>query len=47
MEVSESIDDHLRQKLVTEFQQVGNHSTGELATFLDFFTAYFMIGNIS
>ena len=32
------IDDHLREKLVTEFQHMRNHSSGELATFLDFIT---------
>ncbi len=40
------IDDHLRQKLVTEFQHMRNHSTGELATFLDFITYSYMIDNI-
>ena len=32
------IDDKLREKFVTEFQHMRNHSTGALATFLDFIT---------
>ena len=40
------IDDNLREKLVTEFQHMRNHATGELATFLDFITYSYMIDNI-
>ena len=40
------IDDQLREKLVTEFQHMRNHSSGQLATFLDFITYSYMIDNI-
>eukprot|EP00094_Tigriopus_californicus_P004356 TCALIF_04197-PA protein Name:"Similar to VhaAC39-1 V-type proton ATPase subunit d 1 (Drosophila melanogaster)" AED:0.20 eAED:0.20 QI:11/0/0/1/0.75/0.4/5/0/270 len=40
------IDDKLREKMVTEFQHMRNHSVGELATFLDFITYSYMIDNI-
>ena len=40
------IDDKLREKFVTEFQHMRNHSTGALATFLDFITYSYMIDNI-
>ena len=36
------IDDKLREKFVTEFQHMRNHSTGALATFLDFITYRYM-----
>ena len=37
------IDDKLREKFVTEFQHMRNHSTGALATFLDFITYRYCI----
>ena len=40
------IDDKLREKLVTEFQHMRNHATGQLACFLDYITYGYMIDNI-
>jgi len=40
------IDDKLREKLVTEFQHMRNHATGQLAMFLDYITYGYMIDNI-
>ncbi|CAB4061245.1 ATPeV0D [Lepeophtheirus salmonis] len=41
-----TIDDALKEKLVTEFTHLRNHATGALATFLDYMTYSYMIDNI-